>query len=69
MPEEVTYTRLHDKLKDSGFVIYAGQGALAADIFRISTMGAIGAVDIQRLLRAVETVVGPVLSVVSESES
>jgi len=38
-------------LKARGFVIYAGQGALAAELFRISTMGNIHAADVERLLQ------------------
>jgi 2-aminoethylphosphonate-pyruvate transaminase len=52
LPEGVGYDRLHDGLKERGFVIYAGQGGLAASIFRVSTMGAIGARDLDRFLTA-----------------
>lgn len=41
LPESVTYDRLHDELKRRGYVIYAGQGQLSADFFRICTMGEI----------------------------
>ncbi|MFP3617205.1 2-aminoethylphosphonate aminotransferase, partial [Paraburkholderia sp. SIMBA_050] len=41
---------LHDGLKARGFVIYAGQGGLSKELFRISTMGAIQAADVDRLL-------------------
>ncbi|MFI6815798.1 pyridoxal-phosphate-dependent aminotransferase family protein [Nonomuraea sp. NPDC050328] len=41
LPESVTYDRLHDELKKRGYVIYAGQGQLSADFFRICTMGEI----------------------------
>jgi 2-aminoethylphosphonate-pyruvate transaminase len=50
LPDGVVYTRLHDALKAEGFVIYAGQGGLSATLFRISTMGAMNAADIDRLL-------------------
>ena len=50
LPKGITYERLHDALKGRGFVIYAGQGALSKELFRISTMGAISAPDIDRLL-------------------
>ena len=52
LPDGATYDWLHDHLKDQGFVIYSGQGALARSIFRISTMGAITAADMDRLLAA-----------------
>jgi 2-aminoethylphosphonate-pyruvate transaminase len=41
LPAGVAYERLHDRLKRDGYVIYAGQGALAAQIFRVCCMGAI----------------------------
>ena len=43
-------------LKQWGFVIYAGQGDLAAQLFRISTMGDITDYDMERLLAAIESV-------------
>ncbi len=50
LPQGVTYEQLHDGLKARGFVIYAGQGGLSSQLFRISTMGALTAADIDRLL-------------------
>ncbi|MBR8059954.1 2-aminoethylphosphonate aminotransferase [Burkholderia dolosa] len=50
LPQGVTYEALHDGLKARGFVIYAGQGGLSKELFRISTMGAIEAADVDRLL-------------------
>ncbi|QQK04316.1 2-aminoethylphosphonate aminotransferase [Burkholderia sp. Bp9017] len=50
LPQGVTYETLHDGLKARGFVIYAGQGGLSKELFRISTMGAIAAADVDRLL-------------------
>ncbi|NRQ35447.1 aminotransferase class V-fold PLP-dependent enzyme [Nonomuraea sp. NN258] len=41
LPDGVTYRSLHDELKKRGYVIYAGQGQLSADFFRICTMGEI----------------------------
>ncbi|MEV8632613.1 aminotransferase class V-fold PLP-dependent enzyme [Streptosporangium sp. NPDC051023] len=41
LPDNVTYAALHDELKKRGYVIYAGQGRLSADFFRICTMGEI----------------------------
>lgn len=52
LPAGVDYARLHDGLKARGFVIYAGQGALASRIFRVSTMGAIGRADMERFVAA-----------------
>ncbi|WP_175914825.1 MULTISPECIES: 2-aminoethylphosphonate aminotransferase [unclassified Burkholderia] len=50
LPQGVTYETLHDGLKARGFVIYAGQGGLSKELFRISTMGAIQPADVERLL-------------------
>jgi 2-aminoethylphosphonate-pyruvate transaminase len=50
LPAGIPYARLHDELKAGGFVIYAGQGDLSKALFRISTMGHLTAVDIDRLL-------------------
>lgn len=58
LPADIDYPLLHDTLKRHGFVIYAGQGALSKAMFRISTMGAITAPDIDRLLDAVRTLRG-----------
>jgi 2-aminoethylphosphonate-pyruvate transaminase len=51
LPKGVSYPQLHDALKSRGFVIYAGQGGLSAELFRISTMGDIHAADVERLLQ------------------
>jgi 2-aminoethylphosphonate-pyruvate transaminase len=51
LPAGVSYPQLHDGLKARGFVIYAGQGGLSAELFRISTMGNIQPADIDRLLQ------------------
>lgn len=51
LPEGTSYADLHDRLKAAGFVIYAGQGAYADSIFRISMMGDITAADVDRLCR------------------
>ena len=50
LPPVISYATLHDALKARGFVIYAGQGNLAARLFRISTMGDVSAADMDRLL-------------------
>ncbi len=50
LPEGKTYHELHDYLKHNGFVIYSGQGDLAAKVFRISLMGAVTKIDIERLI-------------------
>jgi 2-aminoethylphosphonate-pyruvate transaminase len=39
LPAGFTYEALHDALKVRGYVIYAGQGDLAARVFRVANMG------------------------------
>lgn len=56
LPGDRSYEDIHDGLKQRGFVIYAGQGSLAAEMFRISTMGDISDYDMERLLAALEVV-------------
>lgn len=52
VPVGMDYRTLHDRLKEKGFVIYAGQGDFARHIFRISLMGAVTRSDIEHLLAA-----------------
>jgi len=56
LPPGCGYEALHDGLKARGFVIYAGQGRLAAGMFRISMMGDIGESDLLRLEQALSAV-------------
>jgi hypothetical protein len=58
LPRGVSYTTLHDSLKASGFVIYAGQGELSRTLFRISTLGRVTAQDMERLLRCFGQLLG-----------
>ena len=57
LPVGKTYNSLHDGLKQHGFVIYAGQGKLAEQLFRISTMGEISDYDMARLEQALQSVI------------
>ncbi len=52
LPKGQSYAALHDALKALGFVIYAGQGSLGPEIFRIAHMGDIRDDDIERLCAA-----------------
>ena len=52
LPAGTSYARLHDALKAEGFVIYAGQGDLGAQIFRVAHMGDIRPDDLDRLCSA-----------------
>jgi 2-aminoethylphosphonate-pyruvate transaminase len=54
LAEGKTYEEIHGALKQRGFVIYAGQGSLVAEMFRISTMGDISSYDMERLLAALQ---------------
>ncbi|MEX2482896.1 MAG: 2-aminoethylphosphonate aminotransferase [Gammaproteobacteria bacterium] len=54
LPAQTSYQALHDALKTRGFIIYAGQGALSEQVFRISAMGDITAADLDGLLSAVD---------------
>ena len=56
LPPDTSYEAVHDGLKQRGFVIYAGQGSLVAEMFRISTMGDITDYDMERLLAAIHAV-------------
>ncbi len=58
LPPTMGYVPLHDGLKAAGFVIYAGQGGLSAEIFRISTMGSVQAADVDRLVSSVVKLLG-----------
>lgn len=57
LPNGLDYEALHDALKAHGFVVYAGQGNLSKQLFRISTMGDIEAADMDRLLKAFDSLV------------
>ena len=55
LPRGVSYQQLHDRLKEAGFVIYAGQGGLSSEMFRIAVMGDLTRSDLERLLAAFPT--------------
>jgi 2-aminoethylphosphonate-pyruvate transaminase len=59
LPANLSYLQLHDALKEQGFVIYAGQGGLVAKIFRVATMGAITAQDMERFVASVGKILTP----------
>jgi 2-aminoethylphosphonate-pyruvate transaminase len=56
LPAGLSYARLHDKLKEQGYVIYAGQGQLEGQIFRIANMGVLSQVQVQGFLDAFERI-------------
>ena len=56
LPKNMTYTHLHDRLKERGFVIYAGQGQLNAKIFRVANMGELSMEDLEAFIKNLEEV-------------
>ena len=56
LPAGLTYQVLHDRLKERGYVIYAGQGQLEPKIFRIANMGALSQQDLEGFLGAFQAV-------------
>lgn len=58
LPPGFTYAALHHALKQRGFVVYAGQGHLAPDVFRIAHMGDITDEDLERLCAALAAIIG-----------
>ena len=57
LPDGLTYKDLHDQLKEAGFVIYAGQGGLAKQIFRVSIMGEMTREDIHRFVEKIRNII------------
>lgn len=56
LPDGLTYQSLHDRLKEQGYVIYAGQGNLEDKIFRVANMGALTEEQFTSFLDAVERI-------------
>jgi 2-aminoethylphosphonate-pyruvate transaminase len=52
LPEGLSYARLHDGLKEAGYVIYAGQSQLEGKIFRVANIGALTNQNIEGFLSA-----------------
>jgi 2-aminoethylphosphonate-pyruvate transaminase len=50
MPDAVSYRALHADLKEAGYIVYAGQGPLNGNIFRIAVMGELHEEDIGRFV-------------------
>lgn len=59
LPSFITYEKLHDILKEQGYVIYAGQGGLYKNIFRIANLGEISLSDIEKLFEAIKEAIVP----------
>ncbi|MGH7860571.1 MAG: 2-aminoethylphosphonate aminotransferase, partial [Candidatus Binatia bacterium] len=56
LPRGWGYRRLHDALKQHGFVIYAGQGALSNEIFRVANMGEVPIGEYDRFQRTLSEI-------------
>lgn len=56
LPPGLTYEFLHDRLKEQGYVIYAGQGQLESKIFRVANMGALTPRDLEGFLAATKRI-------------
>jgi 2-aminoethylphosphonate-pyruvate transaminase len=56
LPRGKSYQELHDDLKRRGYVIYAGQGVLRPDIFRVANMGMLKRSDFEGFLHRLEEV-------------
>ncbi len=56
LPGNLSYKKLHDSLKKSGFVIYAGQSRLAGKIFRVSNLGDMPETDIRRFISVLRNI-------------
>ncbi len=52
LPYGLSYDALHDRLKEQGYVIYAGQGGLATEMFRVATMGELSLSTLRDFLTA-----------------
>ncbi|MGH7232780.1 MAG: pyridoxal-phosphate-dependent aminotransferase family protein [Nitrospiraceae bacterium] len=56
LPPGLPYETLHDRLKEHGYVIYAGQGQLESKVFRVANMGALSEPDLNGFLAAFQQI-------------
>lgn len=56
LPKGLSYQMLHNGLKQKGYIIYAGQGTLQTDIFRVANMGALKRSDFEGFIHHLEEV-------------
>lgn len=54
LPQGFTYEALHDALKEHGYIIYAGQGHLGSDVFRVANMGELSLATLRAFLTVFE---------------
>jgi 2-aminoethylphosphonate-pyruvate transaminase len=57
LPPHCSYQHIHARLKQLKFIIYAGQGGLENQIFRIANMGDIQDKDIQLLIQGLGSII------------
>jgi 2-aminoethylphosphonate-pyruvate transaminase len=57
LPNGLSYQTLHDRLKEHGYVIYAGQGQLQSKIFRVANMGVLTEHDLKEFLSVFQRIV------------
>ena len=58
LPAGLGYQTLHDRLKEQGYIIYAGQGGLSAQIFRVATMGELSLATLEDFIEALGRTLG-----------
>lgn len=56
LPKNRSYNAVHDPLKKSGFVVYAGQSELKGKILRVAHMGQLLLADLREFLRVLKQV-------------
>lgn len=56
LPKNIDYKTIHDRLKEKGYVVYAGKGILDNNTFRIANLGILTSKDILKFLKAFEAV-------------
>lgn len=56
LPKGMSYQTLHDALKANGYVIYAGQGKLVSEIFRIANLGHVPMEIYEGLVKGIRTI-------------
>lgn len=54
LPEGISYSSLHDAVKEAGYVVYAGQGPMSERFFRVANMGALTPAHIGGFLEALD---------------
>jgi len=58
LPRGLAYRELHDRLKEQGYIIYAGQGGLSDEMFRVATMGELSHATLRDFLDALSHAIG-----------